>query len=67
MIYEFIGHDGQRVSTTDEGEATELMNALGSHNFEVETFDPASNGADTVYRSPEDEEKDRCYSAWGYH
>lgn len=66
MIYEFISPTGERLSTTDETEATELMNAIGD-DFKVETFDPASNGANTVYRSPEDEEKDRCHKAWGYH
>ena len=65
MIYEFIGPTGHRVTTTDEAEASELMNALTDHKFE--TFDPADNGADQVYRSPEDEEKDHCYTAWGYH
>jgi len=65
MIYEFIGPTGQVIRTTDEAVASELMMALNDHEFD--TFDPAENGADTVYRSPEDEEKDRCYTAWGYH
>lgn len=64
MIYQFTGPSGDTISTADEAEATELLNALGDHDFE--TFDPASNGADQVYLSPEDEEKNRCYTAWGY-
>lgn len=64
MIYEFVGPSGDTIRTTDAAEATELLNALEDHNFE--TFDPADNGADQTYVSPEDEEKNRCYTAWGY-
>lgn len=63
MIWEFKGPMGT-FSTTDESEAHELIAALDDADFD--TFDPASNGADQVYRSPEEEEKDRCYTAWGY-
>jgi len=65
MIYEFLGLDQQTFRTTDEAIAFELMDALDDFE-DVVAFDPASNGADMVYRSPEEEEKDRCYTAWGY-
>jgi len=65
MIYEFLGLDQKTYRTTNEAEAYELMDALDDLE-DVSTFDVASNGANMVYRSPEEEEKDRCYTAWGY-
>jgi hypothetical protein len=66
MIYEFTGLDGQKLSTTDANVAAELTRALKMSDFEVSTFDPSSNGTEFVYRSPEEQEKDQCYTAWGY-
>jgi len=66
MVYEFRGHDGRVFRTSDDGEAQELIAAIDKLDLEVTTFDPATNGADTVYRSPEEEESDRCYTAWGF-
>jgi len=65
MVYQFIGISDRTVTITDEALAFELVDALEDME-DVSCFDPASNGADTVYRSPEEEESDRCYTAWGY-
>jgi hypothetical protein len=67
MIYEFTGLSGRRITTTDPSEAEELRVALDNAGFELSTFDPADNGSEFVYLSPEDDEKQRCYTAWGYN
>lgn len=65
MIYQFTGISNKTVTIADEAQALELIAALEDGEF-VTTFDPASNGSEFVYRSPEEQEKDQCYTAWGY-